>query len=134
MERKSRIEATPTKILSVRLPIEEAEQVDAMAKAAGLRRNDFIRLCLKENAMLVEPRKMGVLIERLRSLERLLEEHSERLEDLMTDARRNGWSEEALRAVERHMRQGERLMEELYKAQRKAVQVLDGIRAKVNRG
>lgn len=127
MDPKQEKNVPTTKILSVRLPMEEAKQVDAMAKSAGLNRNDYIRLCLGENAVFADARGFDALIEVLRNLERLQEAHLERLDgvlQMLEDA-------ETINKIQGQIEQGERLMEDLFKAQRKAVRILDGIRAKV---
>ena len=120
-----------TKVLSVRLPSKEAERVDAAAKASGLNRNDYIRLRLKEGSAFVDVGRIDAVIDALRSLERSLEGYLERLEFLVAVSRDSAWPEGDRLALERQLQQGERLIEELFKAQRKAVQVLDCIRAKV---
>ena len=123
--------AASTKVLSVRLSAKEAERVDAAAKASGLNRNDYIRLRLKESSAFVDVGRIDAVIDSLRSLERSLEEYLERLDGLVAVSRDGGWSEGDRLVLERQLQQGERLMEELFRAQRKAVQVLDCIRAKV---
>ncbi len=123
--------APVTKILSVRMPVEEAERVDVLAKAAGLNRNDYIRLCLTEKAVFADSGKLDDAIKTLRSLERLQETYVEQLVALLRLLAGEGCREEDLTMLRRQVGQGERLMEDLFKAQRKTVRIIDGVYAKL---
>ena len=57
-----------TKVLSVRVPIAEAERIDADARAAGMNRNDFIRMKVGEKCTFARSEKLTELIGVLRQL------------------------------------------------------------------
>lgn len=58
-----------TKIISIRIPEDELQQVDADARAAGMKRNDYIRNRLKFSNAFVDAESLLLNSDTLRQLE-----------------------------------------------------------------
>lgn len=120
-----------TQVISLRLSNPECERLNARAAALGMSRNAFVRLCLHEEAprqVPVEASQIGEVINALRQAERTMESHVDQLEGALRLAEQQGWSREASSWLEASLSYGERLMEELFRAQGRAVRLLDSLR------
>lgn len=120
-----------TKVLSVRLPAEEAERVDALAQTTGLSRNDYIRMRLKAESTFVDTDELMQLIDALRQVERALDSYLSQLEKLLTVAD-DELSEEMIELIIEEIANAEALMNLIFKIQKQATRVIRVIRQKVD--
>lgn len=120
-----------TKVLSVRLPAEEAKRVDALAQTTGLSRNDYIRMRLKAESTFVDTDELMQLIDALRQVERALDSYLSQLEKLLTVAD-DELSEEMIELIIEEIANAEALMNLIFRIQKQATRVIRAIRQKVD--
>ena len=117
-----------TKVLSVRVPVAEAERIDADAKAAGMNRNDFIRM----KSTFAKAEKVSELIGVLRQLTIMFDTYLGILERLAKGHEGKAGSE-ALAPVLAEIDRAQNMMKLALKAQKQAVRVLRAMHDDVKR-
>ena len=121
-----------TKVLSVRVPVAEAERIDADAKAAGMNRNDFIRMKVREKSTFAKAEKVSELIGVLRQLTIMFDTYLGILERLAKGHEGKAGSE-ALAPVLAEIDRAQNMMKLALKAQKQAVRVLRAMHDDVKR-
>lgn len=121
-----------TRVISARIPAAEALRVDELAQAAGLSRNDFIRMRLKAESLFVDVEELFQLIDVLRQVEKALDSYINQLERLLVIADDSQHSEEVLALIIDEIANAEALMNLVFKTQRETVRVVRVIREKVD--
>lgn len=116
------------KYISIRIPADELERVDAAAGARGLNRSDYVRSCLKTAPALSSNDELGRMVELLRQLQIGQSAYAQALSralDLLGEQGGDDTSDESLRAtVMTEMARGAELQELLFKAERRTVRLL----------
>ena len=121
---------TDTKVLSVRLSTQEAVTVDEDARAAGLKRNDYIRLRLLTRELFEDVRKLDDLISALRQIERTYDRYLTTLEGILSSCD-GSVSASSIKRIEEEIDRADALMELSFKAQQQAVKILKRLRRSV---
>ncbi len=124
--------AAETKVLSVRVPACEAAQIDADAKAAGMNRNDFIRMKVREKSAFAKAGKVTELIDVLRQLTIMLDAYLGILERLVKRSEGEPGRED-IAPVLAEIDRAQDMMKLSLKAQRQAVRVLRAMHDDVKR-
>ncbi|MBR5260484.1 MAG: hypothetical protein IKV48_08490 [Eggerthellaceae bacterium] len=131
MDVKKSVEAE-SRVLSVRVPVQEAIQIDADAKAAGMNRNDFIRMKVRERSTFAKAEKIIELIDVLRQLTIMLDTYLSLLERLVSSPKEAERGKELI-LVASEVEQAQEMMKLMLKAQRQAVRVLRSMHDDVKR-
>lgn len=131
MDVKKSVEAE-SRVLSVRVPVQEAIQIDADAKAAGMNRNDFIRMKVRERSTFAKAEKIIELIDVLRQLTIMLDTYLSLLERLVSSPKEDERGKELI-LVASEVEQAQEMMKLMLKAQRQAVRVLRSMHDDVKR-
>ena len=124
--------SSDTKVLSVRVPVEEMQRIDADAKAAGMNRNDFIRMKVRQESTFADAASINNFIDVLRQLTLMMDAYLGILERLVGSLRESG-GEEGLRLALAEIERADSMMRLILKTQREAAKVLRGARRDVRR-
>lgn len=120
-----------TKVISARIPAEEAYRVDELAQATGLSRNDFIRLRLKAESLFVDIEELLQLIDALRQIEKALDSYLSQLERLLDAVDDMEYKEETVSLILDEIANTRALMSLVFKSQKQTARVIRAIRQKV---
>ena len=121
-----------TKVLSVRLPSEEARHVDRSAKASGLSRNDYIRMRLKTQNSVIDAEVLLQLIDALRQVEKALDSYLDLLESLLLSIDEVDQNEGTISLVIEEIANAQALMNLIFRIQKQTARVIRSIRSKVD--
>ena len=121
-----------TKVLSVRLPSEEAKHVDYSAEVSGLSRNDYIRMRLKTQSGVIDTEALLQLIDVLRQVEKALDSYLSQLESLLLAVDDLEQKEETVAFIIEEIANAKALMDLVFRVQKQAARVIRTIRNKVN--
>lgn len=122
---------TDTKVLSVRLPIDEAERIDRLAADACLSRNDYLRMRLKEGGGSRDIGRMSDTITALRQLEQVYDRYLDVLEGLLAACLEERQTDDLRQMIEDEIKRASELVSLSYKAQQQAVKILKRFRRSV---
>lgn len=116
------------KYISIRIPADELERVDAAARARGLNRSDYVRSCLKATPALGSKDELRQTVGLLRQLQTGLSAYClalSRALDLLREQGADGSDDGSLQAaVVAEMARGAELQELLFKTERRTVRLL----------
>ena len=124
--------ATETKVLSVRVPVGEMQQIDADAKAAGMNRNDFIRMKVKQESAFADAEKIGELVDALRQLTLMMDTYLGILKRLV-ESFPNDEGEKEMQLVFAEIERADDMMRLLLKTQEQTVKALRGMHRDLKR-
>lgn len=120
-----------TKVISARIPAVEACRVDELAQAAGLSRNDFIRMRLKSESLFIDVEELLQLIEALRQVEKALDSYLSQLERLLDVVDDVEYREDTVSLILDEIANARALMSLIFKLQKQTARVIRVIRQKV---
>lgn len=120
-----------TKVISARIPVEEACRIDELAQTAGLSRNDFIRMRLKAESLFIDIEELLQLIEALRQVEKALDSYLSQLERLLDAVEDIEYREETVSLIIDEIANAKALMSLVFKSQKQTARVIRAIRQKV---
>lgn len=129
---KAKAAIAETKVLSVRVPAREVEQIDADAKAAGMNRNDFVRMKVREKSTFAKAESVIQLIEALRQLTIMFDTYLSILERFERSLGANIGRDE-LAPLLAEIEQAKEMLKLTLKIQRQAVRVLRSMHDDVRR-
>lgn len=116
-----------TKVISIRFPEDELQQVDADAKATGMRRNDYVRARLKHSSAFVDAEKLTQLAEVLRQLQLAQSAYVKalsRMLDLVEEHPEDQQVAEIYTIATGEIARAKELMEMLFRSERRTVRLL----------
>lgn len=116
-----------TKVVSIRFPVDELQQIDADAKAAGMRRNDYVRARLAHSNAFVKAEQLTQLADELHQLvvaqSSYIRVLSRKL-DLVKEHPKDQQVSEIYAIVTGEIARAEELMVLLFRSGRRAVRLL----------
>lgn len=117
------------KVLSVRLSNKEAKDFESRAKASGLNRSEYVRLCLSGTDVSIKTDQLFETVEALRQIVQVFDRYLDILEELLQTYREDGNGESIAHIMEEISR-AEALMDLCLKTQKQIANVLKSIRRK----
>lgn len=124
--------AVESKVLSVRMPIHEVRQIDADAKAAGMNRNDFIRMKVRDRSAFAKAEKVTELADALRQLTIMLDTYLSILDCLVGNLEGKDGNA-GLTPVFSEIERAQGMMKLMLKTQRQAIRILRSMHDDVRR-
>lgn len=119
------------KILSVRLPVEEARYVDEMAKKSGLNRSRYIRMRIKESETFLSTEKLEDLILASRQIEQVLERYVDVLEEIY-QVSRESLDKEIKTQLKKEIERALTLIDLTFRVQKQSVRLIQRMHKKIS--